>query len=373
MRGRGASTRCTSAALVGLIALGTLLLAPGTAGAREQGRARVIVKGLDHPAAFDVTPEGDIFFGERVTGEIRIWRRDRDRTAHFFDVPDLEGALLEGTGLLALTLDPGYPDVPYVYLLATRSVDGTVRTQVLRVTDEEGEGVDLTVLFGNATGAATMHNGGKIAFGPDGMLYVVIGELTVEALAQDLDSPHGKVLRLMPDGGIPEDNPFGADSPVYAYGIRNSYGMAFDPTSGSLWESDNGPSCNDELNRIEAGGNYGWGPSETCATPPSPPANTNADGPDPILPELFWSTTIAPTGIAFCVECGLGHRSEGALFMGDFNNRRIHRVLLSDNGRSVESESIFFTHLRRILSVESAPGGGLYFSDSKGIYKLVPA
>jgi glucose/arabinose dehydrogenase len=345
--------------------------APESARAPGTLRAQVVVRGLDHPAAFDVAPGGDIFYGERVTGEIRVWRRDRDRTVHFFDIPDLEGAVLAGTGLLALTLDPAYPDVPYLYLLATRRVGATVRTQVLRVTDAGGEGEDLTVLFGPGLGAGDQHNGGKIAFGPDGMLYVVIGERTVEALAQDLDSPHGKVLRLTPDGGIPDDNPFGPDNPTYAYGIRNSFGMAFDPATGYLWESDNGPACNDELNRIEAGGNYGWGPSETCATPPPPPQNTNADGPDPIMPELVWGATIAPTGLAFCTACGLGRRSEGALFLGDFNDRRIHRILLSDNGRSVESESIVLTHLRRVLSVEAAPGGSLYFSDAKGIYRIV--
>ena len=334
-------------------------------------RVQTVVKGLEQPAAFDVAPGGDIFYGERVTGEIRVWRRDRERTVHFFDVPDVEGAVLAGTGLLALTLDPAYPEVPYLYLLATRRVGATVRTQVLRVTDAGGRGEDLTVLFARGLGAAVQHNGGKIAFGPDGMLYVVIGERTVEALAQDLGSPHGKVLRLTPRGGVPEDNPFGDDDPVFAYGIRNSFGLAFDPETGFLWETDNGPACNDELNRIVPGGNYGWGPSETCATPPAPPANTNADGPNPIFPELLWTSTIAPTGLAFCTSCGLGRQSEGALFMGDFNQRRIHRIRLSDDGRIVDGESIVLTHLRRILSVESAPGGGLYFSDSKGIYRIV--
>jgi aldose sugar dehydrogenase len=359
------------ASITAVVVAGLLLAVPATASAGESVRVHTLVKGLEQPAAFDVAPGGDVFYGERVTGEIRIWRRTHDRTVHFFDVPGVEGSVLSGTGLLALTLDPGYPEVPFVYLLATRRVDGTVRTQVLRVSDDEGEGTDLVVLHGEDAGAGLQHNGGKIAFGPDGMLYVVIGERTVPALAQDMSSPHGKVLRLAPDGSIPRDNPFGDDNPVFAFGIRNSFGMAFDPLGGELWETDNGPACNDELNRIVAGGNYGWGPSQSCSTPPPAPANTNADGPDPILPEVYWRSVIAPTGLAFCTGCGLGHRSEGAMFMGDFNQRRIHRFELAENRRGIERTSIVLTHARRILSVESAPGGGLYFSDSKGLYRLV--
>ena len=93
--------------------------------------------------------------------------------------------------------------------------------------------------------------------------------------------PRGKILRLTRDGEAAPGNPFG--SRVWAFGIRNSFGLAFDPVTGNLWETENGPECNDELNRIVRGGNYGWGPAADCGSA-TPPSDTNRDGPSPILP-----------------------------------------------------------------------------------------
>ncbi len=300
-----------------------------------------------------------------------MYVRDRDRTRWFFHIRKVVSSLTSGTGLLAVTLDPAYPDVPYVYALATRRVSGSVRTQVLRITDDGGSGTQMTVLFRGAS-AGSQHNGGKIVFGDDGMLYVVIGERHSAGLAQKLKSPLGKVLRLEPDGDVPSDNPFGRRNPAYAYGIRNSFGMAVDPMTGALWETDNGPECNDEINRIIAGRGYGWGSHATCSTPPSPPRNTNQDGERPRLPEWWVRTPIGITGLAFCSDRRLGHRSEGAMIFGDFNFNRIHRAFLSSNRRTIEAESAIFTHVRRVLSVEAESGRGIFFSDSKGLYRLVP-
>src|SRR5207249_410022 len=117
-------------------------------------------------------------------------------------------------------------------------------------------------------------------------------------------------------------NPF-RGSRIFASGIRNSFGYDFDPQTGRLWLVDNGPECNDELNLISAGANYGWGPSETCTTPPPAPENTNQDGPSPVLPEFWFAATIGPTGLAFCDGCGLGAGSDGGLFFGDDNGGSI--------------------------------------------------
>ncbi len=117
---------------------------------------------------------------------------------------------------------------------------------------------------------ATVHNGGRIKFGPDGALYAVVGEHANAVNAQTVNrntNLGGKVLRMTPDGGVPAGNPF-PGSFVWAYGIRNSFGFTFDPTQGSFWLTDNGPSCNDEVNRIVKAGNYGWGPQATCNVPP---------------------------------------------------------------------------------------------------------
>ncbi len=115
---------------------------------------------------------------------------------------------------------------------------------------------------------------------------------------------------------------------MFAFGIRNSFGFTFDPQTDSLWETENGPECNDEINLIVGGGNFGWGPSETCGG--SSPGNTNNSGPTPrLLPKLWFDGTIGITGDAFCDGCGLGAGVEGQLFFGDVNTGVLRRVALN--------------------------------------------
>jgi hypothetical protein len=112
-----------------------------------------------------------------------------------------------------------------------------------------------------------------------------------------------------------------------------------------------------------AGGNYGWGPVETCLTPPDPPANTNQDGPDPRLPAFWWDVTIAPTGAGFCKRCRLGPGSAGARYVADYNLGQLHAMTLTADRQGVADETIVFDDTSsRLLAVERAPGGGLYAS-----------
>ncbi len=209
---------------------------------------------------------------------------------------------------------------------------------------------------------------GRIAFGPDGMLYAIVGDAHDSSNAQDTaDEDRGKIIRIEPDGDVPADNPF--DDRVWVFGIRNSFGFAFDPQTDALWETENGPECNDEINLIERGRNYGWGPNETCSG--SSPGNTNQDGPNPVLPQLFYENTIGITGIAFCDGCHLGHRSEGAAFFGAVNNGEVTRIVFDDQRDAIASHSVVYDHGGSTLSFEVGPGGRIYFSDFDGINKLV--
>jgi glucose/arabinose dehydrogenase len=205
-------------------------------------------------------------------------------------------------------------------------------------------------------------------FGSDGMLWVVTGEAGDPANAQNLSSTLGKMLRMTPTGGPAPGNPFG--TLVWAYGLRNSFGWAFDPQTGRLWEQDNGPECNDEINLIQKGKNYGWGPSETCSTPPPPPRNTNQDGPTPVLPVEYFADPTAPTGVGFCQGCGLTG-AEGHLFFGNYNTMDIHEVVLTPDRKHISSDSSVYTHTSVVLSIERGPDGAMYFSDDSSIYKLV--
>lgn len=360
---RRATAMLTTTLMTVGMAIG-LLASP--AAAATSVRAHAVVRGIDTPTAFTFGPGNVVWYVEKSTGQIRTHDLGTDADSAFADIP---GVNADGErGMLGIALDPDYPTRPYVYVYATRSVSGQLRNQILRLTDRDGSGIDRTLVWSAPASSSPYHNGGHIAFGPDGMLYAVVGDGHDASNAQDRTSnDRGKILRMTPRGGVPHDNPF--SSRVYAYGIRNSFGFAFDPRTGRLWETENGPECNDELNRIVAGRNYGWGPSETCSG--SAPRDTNQDGARPVLPKLWYTPTIAPTGVAFCERCGLGARSRGRLFFGAYNTGVIRRVTLNGARTGVRGQKIVYTHRSGILSMEVGPHGRLYFSDSGAIYRLM--
>ena len=339
---------------------------PASAGTTPAIRARLVVGGLNQPVAFTFGPGRKVWYVEKTTGEVRIHDLDSGADRRFVRVGAVDG--LGERGTLGIALHPEFPDRPFVYVYATRSVEGGLRNQILRYRVDHGRGRGRTVLLSTVASSGGSHNGGRILFGPDGMLYAVVGEATDPSNAQDLSNEErGKVLRITPNGGIPGDNPF--DDAVWTFGLRNSFGFAFDPRTGTLWETENGPECNDEVNRIVKGDNYGWGPNETCSG--SSPGNTNQDGPNPVMPELFYEDTIGITGIAFCQGCGLGSRSDGAAFTGAVTNGQVTRMLFNAQRTAITGHSVVYDHGGGTLSFEIGPAGRIYFSDFGGIYRLV--
>ena len=301
-----------------------VVLAATPASAGSPIRAREVVGNLDQPVAFTFGPGKKVWYVEKGTGQVRVHDLDTDSDRLFVTVPGVNG---DGErGMLGIALHPRYPNKPLVYVYATRSAEGQLRNQILRYRDDHGSGVGRKVLFSSIAGGSPYHNGGRIAFGPDGMLYAIVGDAHDSGNAQDTtNEDRGKIIRIEPDGDVPPDNPFG--DRVWVFGIRNSFGFAFDPQTDDLWETENGPSCNDEINLIERGENYGWGPNETCDG--SSPGNTNQDGPSPVLPELFYQNAIGITGIAFCEGCRLGQASDGAAFAGAVNNGEVTRIVFN--------------------------------------------
>jgi len=355
--------------VLGAAAIAVLVaLTPAPSAGLAPIKAQAVLTGLPFPAGFTFAPDGRIFFGERYTGNIEVYDPSSEKTTLFYTVPNVVSG--SERGLLGLALHPDYPATPLAFAYATRRVSGEDVNQILRIREEGGVGVRRKAIW---TGqAASSHNGGRILFGPDGKLYAFVGERGDPSNAQLLTNDYGKVLRMTAQGKVPAGNPF-ADSLIYSYGHRNSFGFAFDPETGDMWETENGPDCNDEVNHVRRGRNHGWGPNRTCEIPPEPPLNTNQDGPNPVLPELWYTPTIAPTGAAFCDGCGLGTDYDGRLLFGAYNDARIRRVTLSANRNHVRSEVKALTHSRPIISMEVAPDGSIFFSDTSGIYKLVPA
>lgn len=350
--------------LVVALVVGATLGVASSAGAKIVGQR--VAGDLRQAVAFTFDDRDRLWVVEKQVGSIYVQKLGSRQRHRFFRIPDVYGK--GGQGLLGITLHPNFPDAPWVYAFATRLVGGNVVDQLVRIKSVDGKGKRMQILLSSDAGSAHMHSGGRIMFGPDGMLYVYIGDATTAAKAQQLRSPRGKILRLTPWGGIPDDNPING-SRVFAYGFRNSFGMAFDPGSRRIWETDNGPECNDELNRIKPGRNFGWGPNGTCSG--ASPRNTNRDGPRPVLPERWFSPPIAPTGVAFCTGCRLGPKSEGALMFGDYVNGTLWRGRLSTNRLRVAKLDRLARPSGQILSLESGPNGRLYYSTYTGVWRLV--
>jgi quinoprotein glucose dehydrogenase len=325
-----------------------------------------VVGELHQAVAFTFDPDGRIWFVDKEHGDVRIYDPASERVVPFVRVPDVFAEAEQG--LVGIELDPRYPSRPYVYLYATRLVRGSLRDQLLRVIDRDGRGTALRILWDSPASNGHQHSGGRLLFGPDGALYVTVGDALDPAAAQDLASERGKILRLTHHGEPAPGNPDPL-SRVYASGLRNSFGIAFDSATGELWETENGPSCNDEVNRILPGANYGWGPNGECPEE-TDPSSTNVDGDDPVQPDLTFTPTIAPTGIAFCWDRGLGRMSEGALFFCDYKNGEIHRAILDEEREHVVRERVVARAPDLALSLEVGPGGALYFSSYIAIFRL---
>jgi glucose/arabinose dehydrogenase len=326
-----------------------------------------VATGLDRPVAFTINPSdpNELWYGERFTGEIHRFNITTHVDTLVYTVPNV---LTEGEqGLLGLALHPSFPTEPFAYAYATRSKDGGPVNMILKITIANGVGVKRKTIF-KAPAPTPWHNGGRILFGPDGMLWAAVGEGTVPTDSQDLASPRGKVLRLMPDGSVPPDNPI-PGNPMWAFGIRNSFGFTFDPTTSFLWLTDNGPDCNDEVNRIKRRQNYAWGENADCQLIQAP-QNSNQDGPAPRkLPKHFFADPIGITGAAVCSGCGLD--TTGGLYVGSVNDGDIYKLTLDATRKTVTSSALFWHHAGIVVSLETRPGLPVYFSDNSAIYRLV--
>jgi glucose/arabinose dehydrogenase len=358
--------------LLVLALVGTTFAALGDTNANAGGGivALRMVGDLRGPAAFTFLKDGRIVYLERGTGQIHIYNPDTKANSRFFTVPGVNG---EGErGALGVAVSPDWPTPRALYVYVTRSTGNGLANQIVKVTRSNGR-ARMRVLVSAPASSSPYHNGGRILFGPDGMLYAIVGDGHDSSSSQDLtDNLRGKILRMTPAGGVPSNNPI-AGSRIFAFGIRNSFGFTFDPQTDRLWQTENGPGCTDEINLIVAGGNFGWGPNESCSG--SSPGNTNNSGPTPRrLPKLWFVEPIAITGDAFCDGCGLGAQVEGQLFFGDVNTGLVRRVALNAARDDVSGAPIdVLDSPAGVYSMETAPNGWIYFSDAQAIYRLSPA
>lgn len=285
-----------------------------------------IAEGLDAPWSI-AFHGGAALVSERDSG--RVVEIEQDGTVRVAGMISDATPRGEG-GLLGIAVHDGY-----LYAYFTTAEDN--RLERYELTGQPGSiglGAAETILDG--LDAASYHNGGRIAFGPDGMLYVTVGDAGDRASAQDLNSLSGKILRLTPDGGVPADNPF-EGSLVYSYGHRNPQGIAWGD-GGTLYASEFGQDTWDELNVIEAGGNYGW------------PDVEGAAGDDRFIdPVQQWAPSDAsPSGIAV---------AGGDIYVANLRGERLRTVPLSDLAASRER---LVGEYGRLRDVAVAPDGAVW-------------
>lgn len=300
------------------------------------GAPQVIADGLDAPWSILRLPTGGVLVSERDTADIVEVRGDGS-TRVAATVPDVAPGG-EG-GLMGLAFRAGDGDLPaYVYAYFTAASDNRiVRMPLTGVPGSLGLGAPEAVLTGIPKSGN--HNGGRLAFGPDGFLYATTGDAGDGEAAQDVASLSGKILRMTPEGRPAPGNPFG--NRTWSYGHRNSQGIAWD-ASGGMWASEFGQNTWDELNRIERGANYGW------------PVVEGRAGDDRFVdPMLQWPTSEAsPSGLAIVGD---------TLFLAALRGARLWSVAPATAGGELTATAWFVNEFGRLRDVEPGPDGELWF------------
>jgi glucose/arabinose dehydrogenase len=316
-------------ALTGCSGAGGVTPTASAAGGTAPGEPRTVARDLAVPWAIAFLPGGDALVSERDTARLlRVSRAGQvSELATIGDaVPDGEGGLM-GVAVL--------DDLVFVSYTAA-SDNRIVRYRLT------GDTLSQPRVIVQGIPKGVNHNGGRLAFGPDGHLYATTGETGDESLSQDRNSLGGKILRMTPDGRPAPGNPFG--TLVYSLGHRNVQGLAWDE-SGRLYASEFGAGAYDELNLIEAGGNYGW-----------PEVEGRGDDPEFRNPILTWDTAEAsPSGLAF---------AGGSLWMGALRGERLWQIPLTSDGSPGTPAGHYTGTYGRLRAVTAAPDGTLWVGTS---------
>ncbi|MCO7262184.1 PQQ-dependent sugar dehydrogenase [Dickeya zeae] len=337
----------------------------------------VLQENLDHPWSLAFLPDDQGLLLTERSGQLRRWRAGKGLSAPIGGVPAVF-AHSQG-GLLDVVLSPNFRQDRRVYLsYAEAGPQGLAGTAVgFGVLSDDMQRLNhFTVIFRQLPKRSTgAHFGGRMVFDKQGHLFIALGENQQRMLAQDVGSLQGKLVRLTPDGGVPIDNPFvnhtGARPEIWAYGLRNPQGLALNPWSGDVWESEHGPRGGDEINIPQPGENYGW-PLATYGIDYSGqkiPEFQGAELAGTNQPVYYWKVSPAISGMAFYN----GSRFPAwrhSLFIGALAGTSLIRLSL-EGDRIVSQERLLMELGERIRDVRVGPDGYLYVLTDQDNGKLL--
>ena len=358
--------------------------------AKETVRLEVIADGLDTPWGLAFLSDGRMLVTERTVngGTLRVVDKGTlsapvagtprvhvQQDAGMFDVEVHPKYAENGWIYLSYAeLLPGYTPLPAAASTAETPAAGraggrggpvapSMTTIVRGRINARTEWVDQQVIFRAPAHLYTTdgtHFGSRFIFDREGHLFFSIGERGVMQHAQDLSNPIGKIHRVNDDGSVPKDNPFvstpNAVPTIWSYGHRNPQGLAWDPRSGRLWESEHGPTAGDEINIIERGRNYGWG----VATRGRQPGISKVSEPGMVDPVVYYIPTFAPSGISFYSGDRYPGWTNTSLFVGGLAGQALRRLQI--DGATVTSQEVIFDQFGRVRDVVQGPDGYLYLA-----------
>ena len=332
----------------------------------------VVVAGLSHPWDAAVAPSGELFFTERAGGlSVRL----RDGTIRRF-APPADFVAQGQSGMLGLALDPRFAETRQLYVFMASALGGTVANRVVRwrVTPDFGALEQRTDIVTGLAYAGGAHSGGRIRFGPDGMLWITTGDNLRGRVPQDLGSTGGKVLRVTRDGAPAPGNPTAwprpADPRLYAYGFRNVQGLSFRPSAGDAWLSEHGPGHSDEVTRVRAGGNGGWDPVcpdgvGYCGYNGEMSMTDTIRFPDALRSAFRTGASEGMSGSAW-LEGAAWREWNGALAVTSLSGRRLRILRIAADGTSSTVLATLFDGEQRLRAAILGPDGALYLLTDEG-------
>ena len=325
--------------------------------------------GLQNPWSMQFLPDGAILITERP-GQLRVFRDGALIEAPVGGVPEVRRSILGG--LLDVVLHPDFADNGRLYLSYSKAVDEGFSTTAVAWARFDGTSLlDVEDIFvANTRSQSAVNFGGRMVFGPDGNLYLTVGERQEQDRAQDPMDHGGKVLRLNDDGSVPDDNPF-ADDPaylpeIYTLGHRSPQGLAVHPQTGEIWETEHGPLGGDEINVLVAGANYGWPivsyGTDYDGTQITESGQTALEGFVP--PLVYWVPSIGISALSFyegdAFVAWQGNALVGALMRGRTRATGHFQRLTFENGRAITREPILLELRQRIRDARPGPDGLIY-------------